>query len=151
VSSDAVATIVVGVLSTAAALAGIVRKPRLRDELKADLDLYNALPESSQGREALLSSIERRIQRLVDVDDLARMDPSGLAIGLVMIGGFGWLTYWAADRGGLWLLMAAAAALLGAIGFSGVVTSMRRQLRDEKGNAIPSATHHAGNAQGSPR
>lgn len=139
-TSKTIVAIAVAVIGLIATIARTWRWPRLRDDLQTDLQIYAALPACSKSRSALLASIDRRVLELSDVDRSLRRDPAGITIAVIMICGFGWLTFWTAAKGGVWIVAAAVAAVLAAVGAVGLVGAWPKARRDEKGNRLPEST-----------
>jgi hypothetical protein len=109
------------------------QRPVLRDQVKADLEIWSALPEESSVRKGLLKSIDSRVQRILkDEDELAR-DPSGIALGTLITGFGGWLVWWIWTLGGAYRLLELVAVPLLIVGIFGVVDSATRAKRDEGG------------------
>jgi len=91
-------------------LAGVVfqaRRPRLslRDKIKADLDLLSSLPDNSSAKAELLVDIEQNVKRLVAGEEQPGADGAGIMLGLLITGAFTWLTWWADDMGGTYLIL----------------------------------------------
>lgn len=107
---------------------------RRRDQIKRDLEIVQLLPEASAARSELLAHIEDSLNVLIKDERERRRNPSGVVLGLVLVGIAGWAAS-AATRGGSawwWLL----AIPLGAIGLFGAVDDATRRRRDERGRPI---------------
>jgi len=135
-SSDwsAIAVAVIGVLGVAFQ----ARRPRpsLRDKIKADIDLRDALPDSSGAKAKLIQDIERSVQKLIDGEERVGVDLPGMVIGFLTAAAFGWLAWWASSMGttvrALELFFIPAAAL----GFFLLVRSSSVVFRDAGGHPI---------------
>jgi len=124
----------------AIALAGTLiqqrrQRPVLRDQIKADLEIWAALPEESNSRSGLLSNIDARVQRLMIHETEHRRDPSGMVIGVLMTVLFGWLAWWTWQAIGVVRLLEVPIIFFGCMGIYGFFESLRRVPRDERGIA----------------
>lgn len=107
-----------------------------RAELKADLEILDALPSESPAREALLADIERRIVGS-STADTKRRDPAGVALGFFFLGLAIWLAVLAVNASGaLHGIFLGCAIAVGALGIYGVGADLRKVERDAKGRPI---------------
>jgi hypothetical protein len=104
----------------------------------ADLEMWEKLPSPSASRDELLAHVDRRVRQLIKDEVEKRRDVSGMTIGAVMTGLFGWLGWWAWDSGGAWRWFEVPIVFLLIVGVVGFFTSLRRSVRDEKGNVVKS-------------
>src|SRR3954447_11492863 len=81
------------------------QRPVLRDQVKSDLEIWSALPEDSSVRTDLLNDIDSRVRRLLKDENELKRDPSGMTLGALMVGLFGWLGWEVWTFGGLYRLV----------------------------------------------
>lgn len=109
-------SIVVGVIAAASLLvAAAIGAPRIiRDPLSSiakQVEIYNALPERSAARAALLERIEQQVNRL-DNETSARRNPPGIALGVILLVAAGTLTWLVYVAGDWWWVTSPALLLL---------------------------------------
>lgn len=85
----------VAVLPTLATLAGLLAgSGRMRNQLKADVDMLQQLPDESEAHRLLLGHVERQLTTLIEWRTNATRDWSGIAAGGVIFAAFGAVTWW---------------------------------------------------------
>ena len=134
--------VVIGIVAAVAAIfAAVISAPRiLRDArwgIQRDLEIWKALPEESAARAGLLKKIDREVKAL-DVHDQKRRHPMGIGLGvsffiigaallwlMISLGGWGWL-------------LSPIVLFCLIFGIGGFAISIRKTIRDEKGNTVKS-------------
>ena len=109
------------------------QRPVLRDQVKSDLEIWNALPGDSSVREDLLADIDYRVRRLLKDESELRRDPSGMTLGVLMVVLFAWLSWWVWTLGGSYRFLELATIPLLIFGAFGFVESALKASRDERG------------------
>ena len=133
-------TIVVGVIAAFALVVGaVIQAPRLiRDPVNSiakQVEIYNALPDTSPAKAAMLERIEQQVNQL-DSESSARRNPSGIVLGLMLLvaaGASTWLVYVA---GGWWWLTAPLLLLLWLMGIVGFFQGVEKTPRAANGQAL---------------
>lgn len=131
---------IVGIVAASAAVfAAAISAPRiLRDvrwSIQRDLEIWKSLPHESASRAGLLRKIDREVKAL-DVHDQKRRHPMGIGLGVsfFIIGvALLWLTL---SWGGWWWLITPVVLFCLIFGVGGFAISVRKTLRDEKGNTV---------------
>lgn len=109
------------------------QRPVLRDQIKADLEIWQALPAESSVRRDLLVDVDSRVRRLLKEEEELRRDSSGMALGVIMTALFGWLSWWIWTIGGSYRLLEIVFIPLALMGVFGFVESTSKTQRDERG------------------
>lgn len=133
-------SLLVGILTALATLmAAALGGPRVfkdaRSNVLKDLQIYNALPESSAAREPILGRIEAQLETLEQHGE-ARRRPTGIVLGIVFLALAAFGGWYIATVGGWWHLgwpLVLFVFILGAVGF---VQDVSKHVRDAKGNPI---------------
>lgn len=85
----------VGILTSAAAIAGFVVEPgRLRNRLKHDVELLSQLPRNSKAHSDLVELVEAEIIRLHRTDIDGRREMPMFIVALVATPLTGWFAIW---------------------------------------------------------
>lgn len=104
--------------------------------VRALLDVYGALPDTSTSKDHLLDHIDRLVLSFVQDNDEKRRDPLGIVLALIFLAGSVGLAYLAWTRDSwTWAYWTGAAVtfLFGAVGLS---QDAVRRPRDERGHAL---------------
>ncbi|MEC5152460.1 hypothetical protein [Cryobacterium sp. GrIS_2_6] len=132
--------LIIGVITAVAVVfaAGISTPRLLRDirtTIAKDIDIYNALPDASTAKAALLARIDVQIGEL-DTHDKARSQPIGIGLGISFLVIGGALLWLLILQGGLWWWASPIVLTILVFGLAGLIISSQKVLRDEKGNPI---------------
>lgn len=132
-SEQVVTATVAGVAAVAAAVLGAPRVFRdSKDDILKQIQVHDALPESSPARKTLLDSIERQVEALAKTGG-PRRDPVGIGLGvaflvLAVLGG------WSVARwGGGWWWASPIVVFLALLGIVGLAQDGPKRARDSKG------------------
>ncbi|RSS34096.1 hypothetical protein [Streptomyces sp. WAC08241] len=109
------------------------REPRGRERIKSDLELLSLLPPDSEVAPALRAHIEGGIRQLVEVEDVKRRDPFGIALAIVFILITVALLTASFLNGGWYWWLTVPAAVTGIFGIAGLAQDATKRTRDERG------------------
>ena len=84
-------------------------------------------------RADLLVDVDSRVRRLLKDEGTLRRDPSGMALAVIMVTLFGWLSWWIWIVGGSYRLLEIVFIPLALMGAFGFVNSTSKTQRDEGG------------------
>lgn len=130
--------IALAMLAAVAAVAQLLRVlPRQRDRIMQEVKLLNSLPRESAARQSLLDHIDQLILKSIKAEAELRRDPTGIVLGLILMGGGLIPLYYGWEAGGfvramLWVL-AGFLLILGGMGFTQDVVPRER---DERGRPV---------------
>jgi hypothetical protein len=86
-ASEVWSRILIAALPVVAGLVQAFRRPGgVRDQLKKDIELYNALPDESEAKVAMKEHLKRQVDRLMSAEGNPRRDPTGIGLGLAFLG-----------------------------------------------------------------
>ncbi|MFC7329012.1 hypothetical protein [Marinactinospora rubrisoli] len=132
-----VETIGIALIGLVAALARLVKpspKKTLRDDIKADLEILQGLPEESSARTEMLDHIEKMVRQLSEERN-RRPDPVGIVFGVCIILAASALGIWAVNIGGwaAWICVPVAVCLFifGSLGLTADMTGRARKERKD--------------------
>ncbi|MEU6535695.1 hypothetical protein [Streptomyces sp. NPDC047000] len=109
------------------------REPRGRERIKSDLELLNLLPSDSQVTPLLRTHIEDSIRQMIEVEDVKRRDPFGIALAIVFILLAGALITTSFLNGGWYWWLTVPGAVTGIFGIAGLAQDAAKRTRDERG------------------
>ncbi|MCX5066578.1 hypothetical protein OOJ91_11890 [Micromonospora lupini] len=137
---DIATKVAVAALALAVALVqNPFRSRNPRKEVKEDLEIYNALPEGSESREALARYVDERVLHLIEDEGERRRDLWGAFGGVVIIAFAGLLIFGSMinDRPA-WISipLIIIGGLIGWMGYAKFYLSFKRAKRDHAGNLI---------------
>ena len=107
-----------------------------RAQLQRDLDLLALLPEDSTARAALSQHVDAAVVSLIRDEAELRRDPTGIVLGLVLVGAAAAGVIGAVLNRGWWWALLVPAVFLGLIGVLGFVQDVVPRKRDDKGKVI---------------
>jgi hypothetical protein len=112
---------------------------RLRNELKADVEIANALPDG-EPKTLLTEHIATKVTRLVAAETELRRDWPFVALATVGAVAFGWVTVWLFEHQAWWSwLLLPLAAVLALVFVYGFFESLQKRKRDARGIQIKDA------------
>ncbi len=124
-------------------LAGRTRPARLRSLAEHTSDLIAKTPEGSAARPTLTRHLDDLAERLVTAERASldrQRDASGIVVALVLLGGFGLLTWWAIGFDGWWRwFVVVPSAFLALVGFVGFFTELSGSKPEDKAAGKPRA------------
>lgn len=124
---DAISRILAALADSIGWLAGRTRPARLRGYADSTADLLNKTPAESPAHELLQLHLDDLVRRLVVAEQTAlqrERDATGVILGLLMLGGFGYWTYDLATSRGWWSWFALLTGLSAFVGLVGLMTEM---------------------------
>jgi len=124
---EAIAKILAALADAIGWLAGRTRPARLRTYAEGTADLLNKTQDGSIAHQLLQLHLDDLAQRLVIAEQTTlqrQRDATGVVLGLLMLGGFGYWTYALAAAPRWWSWFAIATGLMAFIGLVGLTTEM---------------------------
>ncbi|MFC8131573.1 hypothetical protein [Streptomyces sp. NPDC057302] len=138
-----IAAAVVAVCGVVGLIMQARRARHAMDDVKRDLEVWALLPEASEQRQPLQSSIEEAVARYVaDQRDKTR-DLSGVVVAVFLATAGGFLWWLSASNGGYWWWCALGAVPFSLFGVVGFFESIVLARRDSKGSRIRAVENDA--------
>jgi hypothetical protein len=139
VNTSLIVTAALGIAGIAGGLVGQFarRKPALRDEIRADLDIWKDLPLESAGRAGLLAHIDARLAQLTEHEDAKQPYWGGVLTGLSFALIFGAVAVYLWSLGHWWWHSASIVfwVLTATVAIAGLLDAVPAE-RDEKNRRI---------------
>lgn len=136
---EQVAKVAIAAVPAGTAALGIARGAGgLRNRLKHDVELLEKLPDESEAKEALLSSVARQIKRIERAEQDSSRDVPMLVLALVTAPLLGYLTLWLIQRGHWWTaILAVPTGVLGLVFVYGIFDSAENAPRGSTRRRLP--------------
>lgn len=109
---------------------------RSRSDIGKDIEIYNALPDSSSAKKKLLENIDLRIKQSIVNETQKRRDPLGIILGLTLFAAGAYFSWFTVENGGWWWLLFPVAVIICIVGIVGFFQDIKKTERNEKGRPI---------------
>lgn len=136
-STEIIIAIISGIVAvTVAAISKTNLFSRQHATLLKDIELYNALPDSSDSKKPLLKFIDSKVTKYIARSTIHRRSGTDITLGIIFLAIGSYLTWFFINLGSWWLfgLLFSGFALL--ISIFGLVRGLKKVERDEKGNPV---------------
>lgn len=135
------ARVIAAIISSAVVILGaVLNKANLFDKAHAkvlkDLEIYNALPDTSVAKGQLLKHIDQKVGMLIKNDSALSRHPFGIVLAIIFITLGSYLTWFFIDLGSWWRFALIGSIFVIILGIAGFAQDVSKKERDQNGRPI---------------